>query len=175
MYSVDTSLTPWLSLYYTYLNEYQETGIRFTVKEQCIDLDFATLGGFEYFSESSRFGVLRGITDYTSKYLKAHIAVDVYSTERRADSPVGDIQFERFIKEGSSEPISGVFDFRINLPEAYLKTGYKMLTLSIGKQKIRFGPGYKGTLGWSGTAYSPFYFYHMNLAFGTLFNMKAFL
>ena len=138
-------------------------------------MDFAGLAGLEYFTKSSRFGTLRGNIDYVAPFLKAYLSLDVYTTEQRADSPINDIQFERFIKTDFNQPISGVFDFRFNLPEAYLESTIKFLTLSIGKKKLRWGPGYKGTLGLSGTNYSPFYYYHLNLKFGTLFNMTAFL
>jgi len=172
---IDTATLPWFSLYDTCARADTGCGVRFAAGSQSIDLNVAGVAALEYFSKSSRFGVLSGDVDYLSPYLSARISVDVYSTERQAQSPVGDIQYERFIKEGAQVPMTGVFDFRVNLPEAYMQTGYKALTLSIGKQKLRWGPGYKGTLGMSGTAYSPFYYYHLNLAFGNLFNMKAFL
>ncbi len=171
----DTSPAPWLSLYDLSISGDSASGILFSTQRQSINLDFAGLAGLEYYSKSSRFGAFCGDVDYVSPYLSARVSFDLYTTERRARSPVSDIQFERFIKEGANVPITGIFDFRANFSEAYLETGYKALTVSIGKQKLRWGPGYKGTLGLSGTAYSPFYFYHLNLAFGTLFNMKAFL
>lgn len=155
----DTTQAAWLSLFDTCAQIHCTTDILFSAKEQSLNFGFAALGAFEYFSKSSRFGIVQGNVDYATSFLKAHINANVYTTEQKSESPVNDILYERFIKTGAKEPISGLFDFRFNLPEAYIETRYKLLRLSIGKQKLRWGPGYKGTLGLSGVAYSPFYFY----------------
>lgn len=147
----------------------------FSADKQQIEVNIGAAAGFEHYKKSSRFGILFGDVSYTSEFLDAYIKMDMYSTERRDQSPLSDIQYERFIKTDFNKPIEGMFDFRANLPDAYLQSRYKSLTLVVGKKKLRWGPGYKGTLGLSGTAYSPFYYYDVNLAFGSMLNMEAFL
>ncbi|NLW30834.1 MAG: hypothetical protein GXY77_05185 [Fibrobacter sp.] len=168
----DSSGTPWFSTFNISDENYT---FNFLTSGQKLGLNISTVFGYEHFKNSNRFVVLSGETAYKSKYLNGFVSVDAYTTERRIFSEVQDIQFERFIKENAHEPIDGVFDFRFNLPTAYIETNLKYLKLSVGKMKKRWGPGYKGTLGLSGTAYSPFYFYNLNLNFGNLINMEAFL
>jgi hypothetical protein len=171
----DTGMVPWFSLHGNCTDSVANTGFIIQTDDQTLTTNLGVIAGLEYFTKSNCFGVISGDIAYRSPFLKAYISTNIYSTEWRVLSPTSDIQFERFIKENAHEPIVGMFDFRANLPEAYLETIYKSLTLSLGKQKLRWGPGYKGTLGLSGTAYSPFYFYHLNIAFGNILNMKAFL
>ena len=169
----DSALSPWFSN--IKLPSQERYPIQFFTREQSLGVNIGAMLGLEQYVRSNRFGLISTNTAYRSAYLNAFISADVYSTERRITSPNQDIQFERFIKEDFNEPISGMFDFRVNLPEAYLETNLKFLTLAIGKQKMRWGPGYKGTLGLSGTAYSPFYYYNLNLRFGNLLRMHDLL
>ena len=171
----DTGTVPWLSRYDSCPGSNSSSCFRFDAKGQSIETVLGGLAGIEYSSKSNRFGAVQANVDYTSPFLSAHIAADVFSTERKANSPVNDIQFERFIKENAHEPIKGVFDFRGNISEGYLTATYKSFSLSTGKQKLRWGPGYKGTLGLSGTAYSPFYYYNMNIGLGRVLHLQAFL
>lgn len=142
---------------------------------QTVGADFNMLGGLEYAKKSNRFGVISGTVKYLSEHIRASATGDVYSVEKRAASLAGDHAFERFVKEGAHEPIVGMFDFRGNVPEGYIEASYKSLTLLTGKQKMRWGPGYKGTLGLSGSAYSPFYFYNLGFEFGNILNAQVFL
>lgn len=150
-------------------------GVYRSINGQYITFNAGALAALEYASKSNRFGCIEGNVDYTSSFVTAHISADIYSTERQTQSILSEIQYERFIKSDFNKPIEGMFDFRANLPEAYLRAKYKGLSLTIGKQKLRWGPGYKGTLGLSGVAYSPFYFYNLNFEFEKLFHVQAFL
>jgi hypothetical protein len=150
-------------------------GILRTIKGQSLGLHASALAAFEYASNPNRFGCIQTDVDYTSSFLTAHLSADIYSTEQQSQSILSDIQYERFIKNDFNKPIEGMFDFRANIPEAYLQAEYKDLSLTIGKQKLRWGPGYKGTLGLSGVAYSPFYFYNLNFDLEKLFHVQAFL
>jgi hypothetical protein len=47
--------------------------------------------------------------------------------------------------------------------------------LTIGKEKLRWGPGYKGTLALSGIDYAPFYFYNIKLGLGKFATFSSFL
>lgn len=169
----DTLPPPWFSNFNAL--PHAAYPLQFSIGEQRLGLGVGTLLGYERCSSSNRFVALAGEAAYSSPFLNAFVSVDVYTTEDRLESPVNDIRFERFIKKGAQEPITGVFDFRFNLPEAYLEAYWKFITLSIGKQKLRWGPGYKGTLGLSGTTYSPFCYYNLRLEFGRLLHMAAFL
>ena len=171
--SLDNSTLQWFS--YLKAPSRESYPYQFFTRQQMLGVGMEALMGIEQYQSSNRFGAISGGAAYRSPYLDAFISADVYSTERRIIWEAQDIQFERFIKEDFNQPIEGMFDFRVNLPEAYLETKLKFLTLAVGKQKLRWGPGYKGTLGLSGTAYSPFYYYNLNLDFGKLFHMGAFL
>jgi hypothetical protein len=150
--------------------------VELTHEDQKLGVSAGALPGYEQSDDRfNRFMAILGKAAYSSKYLDAHVLADVYSTENRINSDIMDIQFERFIKKDGEKPITGAFDFRFNLPEAYLTFHVKHLDLSVGKMKMRWGPGYKGTLGMSGTSYSPTYFYNTCLSFGNVLNLSAFL
>ncbi|MBN1307364.1 MAG: hypothetical protein JXA18_05570 [Chitinispirillaceae bacterium] len=169
----DSMPSPWFSHSPVILRPHYP--LQLSAGEQRLGLDAGTILGYERCSSSNRFAALSGQAAYASSFLNAFVSVDVYTTESRLESPVNDIRYERFIRKGAQEPITGVFDFRFNLPEAYIASHWKFITLSIGKQKLRWGPGYKGTLGLSGTTFSPFYYYNLQLEFGHLLHMAAFL
>lgn len=156
-------------------NPNNNSALNLHTKDQSLSLDLKMLLAFEHITTSNRFFALTSNVSYHSPYLNAFISADVYTTEDRIPHQDQDIQYERFIKKDFNKPMEGVFDFRVNLPEAYLQSQFKFFKLTIGKQKKRWGPGYKGTLGLSGTAYSPVYFYDLNLNFGQILQMTAFL
>jgi len=172
---VDTGYATWFSSQKNKIVPDTTMGFYRRVDGQSIAVTTGALAAFEYAAKASRFGNISTNIDYISPVIKAHISTDIYTTERQAASVLNDIQYERFIKEGAHEPIVGMFDFRGHIPEGYIEANYKTFTLSTGKQKLRWGPGYKGTLGMSGTAYSPFYFYNLNFDFAKLFHAQAFL
>lgn len=157
-----------------YISE-DKYALQLHTKEQMLGIDIGALAGYEQYKTYNLFAALRGSIAYSSPFLKAHISADVYSTQDRLNNPISDIEFERFIKKDFNKPIEGAFDFRFNLPESYLEAHYKFLKLSTGKMKLRWGPGYKGTLGLSGSNYSPFYLYNLNLHFGSILQGTAFL
>lgn len=149
--------------------------ISLTTAQQIIGINFKTILGYEQFREYNRFVAFTGDVQYETSFLSAVISADVYTTESRIDDALTDVSFERFIKKDAQKPITGAMDFRFNLPEAYLEARLKFIKLTTGKMKLRWGPGYKGTLGMSGCTYSPFYFYNLNLKFGNLLQATAFL
>ncbi|MDO5576242.1 MAG: capsule assembly Wzi family protein [Fibrobacter sp.] len=149
--------------------------LKFTAKNQELGVDVDALLGFEQYKEHNFFWGFSGDVSYISKYLKAFISADVYTTDDNFAYPVQSVKYERFIKKDAAAPIDGAVDFRFNLPQAYLEAEFKSIKLAVGKMKLRWGPGYKGTLALSGTAYSPFYFYNLNFKFGNIVNAAAFL
>jgi hypothetical protein len=126
------------------------------------------------FKDNSIFGSLGATIDYSWNFLQAYIDFTTYTTGKELSSVIPEIQFERFIL-GTEVPITGVFDFRSNLSEAWLKAAYKGFSLKIGKDKLRWGPGYKGTLALSGTTYSSFYLYHIKQSIGRAIQVSSFL
>lgn len=164
--------------YMWYSNSNFITPIQFPInlktQQQNLGINIKTILGFEQYDQHNRFIVLSGNIRYKSSFLNAFLSADAFSIENQIDYQPQDIKYERFIRKNAKKPIEGAFDFRFNLPEAYLQSQIKFLTISSGKMKLRWGPGYKGTLGLSGTAFSPFYFYNLNLQFGKLFQATAF-
>ena len=47
--------------------------------------------------------------------------------------------------------------------------------MTIGNEKLRWGPGYKGTLGWSGTGPAPMMYYHITANLGRVARLQSFL
>jgi len=115
--------------------------------------------------------------DYSSRYLSAAVQCDVHSDERSpvddfADS-LADIRTEQFVS--GAEHISGTGSMDFNFPTGYLRLNARPATLAIGKFKLRWGPGYKGTLAQSGAALSPFYWYHLQVAMGNALRAQCYL
>lgn len=164
-------------LWYSNFGNYPIKNFSFQLrtKEQILGFNMSTILGYEQYKKHNIFAVMSGNVSYHTPFLNALISADVYTTEDKFDYFIRDIELERFIKKDAQKPIDGAIDFRFNLPEAYLQLYYKHIKLSTGKMKLRWGPGYKGTLGLSGTAYSPFYFYNLNLNFGSIIQATAIL
>ncbi|MBN2604073.1 MAG: hypothetical protein JXA91_08085 [Candidatus Thermoplasmatota archaeon] len=120
------------------------------------------------------FGVLFGNARFSSPYLDSKVRINWYTMKTVPHAVPEDIEFERF-NSGKVAPIVGMPSVDFTLPEAYLKFKYKSLNLTIGKEKLRWGPGYKGTLAQSGTALAPFYFYHLNMDLASRVNLSCFL
>ena len=169
----DTQKVFWYSNFKTPSSD--RFNLELLTKEQSLGVNLAAILGYEQYKDYNLFGVISGNVTYNSPIISAVISADAYTTQDRIGFPAQDIKFERFIKKDGQKPIEGALDFRFNLPEAYLQSQIKFLTISSGKMKLRWGPGYKGTLGLSGTAYSPFYFYNINLNFGSIIGATAFL
>lgn len=121
-------------------------------KEQSLGINLAAILGYEQFKDYNLFGVISGNVTYKSPIISAVISADAYTTQDRIGSLTQDIKFERFIKKDGQKPIEGALDFRFNLPEDYLQSQIKFLTISSGKMKLRWGPNDKSTIGLSETA-----------------------
>jgi hypothetical protein len=137
----------------------------------------AVAGGIAADDDGISFGAINGHLTLASEHLDANIELSVFTAERLAWLASGfpvENDYERFMA-GTERPIAGAMDFRFGVKEAYLTGKFKTLDVSAGKMKLRWGPGYKGTLGLSGTNYAPFYFYHINLGLGTFLKLSSFL
>ena len=131
------------------------TGVNYLeilTKEQSLGINLAAILGYEQFKDYNLFGVISGNVTYKSPIISAVISADAYTTQDRIGSLTQDIKFERFIKKDGQKPIEGALDFRFNLPEDYLQSQIKFLTISSGKMKLRWGPNDKSTIGLSETA-----------------------
>jgi hypothetical protein len=154
----------------------ESNSLKLNVKDQSLQFAVGALGCLESWKDQyDKFGVLEGKSIYQSSFLNAYVNVSLFSTQNVKKNEIQDIEFERFLMGNKEDVISGVTDFKINLPYAYLELFYKNVSVSFGKEKLRWGPGYKGTLGLSGTAISPVYFYNLELTLGKVMHFQAFL
>jgi hypothetical protein len=111
---------------------------------------------------------------YQSKYIVGLVDFNIYTIDTVAGTTYSMHSYERFVS-GNEPPINGLFNFDFNLAQAFLNLKLGNFELLTGKQKLRWGPGYKGTLGLSGTNYSVFYFYHAKLHFSKRIIFQSFL
>jgi hypothetical protein len=142
---------------------------------QKLALNANALAGFEgRKSDAAAFISLGPDIHYASPYLDARVQLDVYTTDRLDSVAVEEVAFERFIA-GNAAPISGSFDFDFNLRQAWLTLKLRQFELSTGRMRLRWGPGYKATLGLSGVSFSPACLYHARLNFGRRAAFTSFL
>jgi len=123
----------------------------------------------------SNFGAVGSNISYVSPFMKSGLEVSVFTTKHPEDSLPVENNYPRFYPSLSSEHIEGSIDFNFLLNQAWLEFYYKDLSVTVGKKKFRWGPGYKGSLALSGTSFSPFYYYYLNYTVGKLFNISSFL
>jgi hypothetical protein len=138
---------------------------------------FASLSGDVYDSLFIPNGFVGSRIDYRSRWLAAALQVDVHSnkvlpTNSIADS-LGDLKTEQFVS--GAEHIEGTGSMDFNFPLGYLEVNARPLTFRTGKFKLRWGPGYKGTLALSGTTISPFYYYYLSVGLGKALRASCFL
>lgn len=115
--------------------------------------------------------------EYQSPHLGGVIEYDLHSSNRFLKTTIADSMSDLDIEQVVTgyDHISGSGSKDFNFSQGYLKFDWKPLSVLIGKTKLRWGPGYKGTLGMSGTTFSPFYFYYLQLAMGRVINFSCFL
>jgi hypothetical protein len=134
----------------------------------------AVAGGIVLDEDAISFGAVNGLLTLASAHLDAAVDLGVFTADRLVAGFPLENDYERFMA-GTERPIAGAIDFRFGVREAYLTAKVKNLDVSVGKMKLRWGPGYKGTLGLSGTAYAPFYFYNINFGLGHVVKVSSFL
>lgn len=133
-----------------------------------------TAGGIVAGENAISFGAVNGLLSLASDHLDAVVRLSAFTAERLVSGFPAENDYERFIA-GQERPIAGAPDFRFGVREAYLTAKFRELDVNVGKMKLRWGPGCKGTLGLSGTGYAPFYFYHIDLGLGDVFRLSSFL
>lgn len=175
----DTSYNSFISKFHSlpglYVNDSLPSAVRFNFGEERIG--FGALGivaAESDFDSIAPYGCLVGKAQFVSPYLDAKVRLNWYTLKNVSHTEPSDIEYERFFS-GKVAAISGMFDNDFTLPEAFLTFKYRKLNLSIGKEKLRWGPGYKGTLALSGTALAPFYYYHLKLNLMSRFHLSCFL
>jgi len=148
---------------------------RFQFREEQLSVGAGTIFALETSQKkSASFGVLAGSAQFSSPYLDSRVLLHWYTLKSVIHAMPEDIEFERF-NSGKAAPVSGMPSVDFTLPEAYLRFKFRSLKLTVGNMKLRWGPGYKGTLAQSGTATAPFYFYHLNMNLASRVNLSCFL
>ncbi|NLG05234.1 MAG: capsule assembly Wzi family protein [Clostridia bacterium] len=158
-----------------YVNDSLPSAFRITFGEERIGLGAKGIIAAEANPDSiTPYGCFVGKAQFASPYLDAKVRLNWYTLKQVSHTEPTDVEFERFYS-GKVTAISGMFDNDFTLPEAFLTFKYRILNLSIGKEKVRWGPGYKGTLALSGTALTPFYYYHLKLNLMSRVHLSCFL
>jgi hypothetical protein len=166
---------PWFSLPGSIPDPRNPSLREYTIDEQKVSLNINMLFAYEANRKSNaKYFRLGGTLGYESKYLESKVELHAHTTEPSPSSTFPDIEVQRFL-DAEYRPISGVFDFKFYLPNAYITAKLGKFRVTIGNKKLRWGPGYKGTLALSGMNYSPFYFYHLNLELGKSIYLSSFL
>ena len=155
--------------------------LNFQNHDQTLSFDINFITAYENQQKSTGFGVIDAAGQFEAPWLFARVSVNAYGAQgypqTRFDEPKEDFQeiaYERFFS-GRRSPIRGGPEIDFTLPEAYLRFIYRNLHLGFGREKLRWGPGHKGTLLHSGYAHSPFYFYHFKLNMADRIHMSAYL
>ena len=121
---------------------------------------------------------LGSVISYQSPHLRGEIQFDAHTTymhtpENLADS-LNDVRFEQH--RTTYDHISGTGNNKdFNFQHGYLEFSLDNISLLSGKYPLRWGPGYKGTLGLSGTSYNPLYYYLLQADIAQTVHASAFL
>lgn len=137
------------------------------------DLDF-TWGSKLVDSRQIGFFSWGGVALYQQSNLEMLVRANTYTIPFVSSQWMDEYRSHRLLSN-DEPPISGMFNFDFNMPVAYVKLKLDNIHLLSGRQKIRWGPGYKGTLGMSGTTSTPFCFYHLQAKLGKRFHFSSFL
>lgn len=123
--------------------------ITFKKQHQSLSFDAHFISAFEKQEKSIGFCALHATGQYRTPWLNARVRLLGYSTASSTADFFQEIAFERFVYDQSA-PITGMFETNFIMLEAHLAFIYQNLQLGFGRDKLRWGPGYKGTLLHSG-------------------------
>jgi hypothetical protein len=124
--------------------------------------------------EGLLFGALEGRAVYESRFVRGWVNCRVATTDSLGARWPSESDYERN-GSGSEVPVTGAADFRATLVEGYLTIGGRVFAVTVGKEKLRWGPGYKGTLGLSGAGPAPMLYYHISANLGRVLRLQSFL
>jgi hypothetical protein len=125
----------------------------------------SAVGAFEAGEGIAPYLVMRGDIGAKVSALEAYVQYTAYTCDTLSHEVPSRVEYERLFPR-NTEHISGAFAFGMNLAQAYATVSLKSMSLSIGKKKTRWGPGYAGTLGLSGSGFAPFSFYDGRVVLG---------
>ena len=165
-------IPPFLSLPDQFIEH--DLPINFSRQDQKLSFDVNFLTAIEMQDRRAGFGVADALGQFTTPWLRARVRLNAYNLNTSTDYDFQEIEFERFFS-GRKAPITGIFETDFIMPEAYLTFIYQNLQLGFGREKLRWGPGYKGTLLHSGHTHAPFYFYHFKLDLADIIRISAYL
>ena len=122
----------------------------------------------------------QGELNFQSPLLDVHVTPGAYLVKTPSGNGLTDSLRDMSVQRPFTGywHIDGIDDnlrFDMDMYEGYIQFHRKYFQISMGKKKLRWGPGYKGTLGWSGTTKTPFYWYHLELKIPSRFQFSAFL
>jgi len=153
--------------------------LEFTYDSQIVASDLYSILSYENRAgENLPNAFLGSVITYNSRHLHGEIQFDFHTIRIHkaldfADS-LNDVAFEQY--NSKIEHITGSGSNKdFNFQAGYLEFYFYNISLLTGKYPLRWGPGYKGTLGLSGTTYSPFYYYLLQLEFSNFVHVSAFL
>ncbi|MDG5815540.1 capsule assembly Wzi family protein [Chitinispirillales bacterium ANBcel5] len=148
--------------------------LNFFKQEQALSFDLKFSTALEVQDKKAVFGVFDAIGQYKTPWLNARVRLNAYNLNSSTEYDFQEIEVERFISDRSA-PITGMSEKDFIMPEAFLTFMYQNLQLGFGRKRLRWGPGFKGTLLHSGHTHAPFYFYHFKLDLADRIRMSAYL
>lgn len=176
--SLDTGFVPFFGLPNDFASLPRTPALMATVGKQKVGGNIFVMPVIDGRSSQSMYNYYLGCDiAYESPHVMGAITYDVHSTKQCVPQSIADtlsdIKTEQ-VNTGYNH-IDGTNAKDFNFPAGYLKLAYNPLSLLVGKYKLRWGPGYKGNLGLSGTTFAPFYFYYLQLSMGSLLTASCFL
>ncbi len=153
--------------------------VSFSHDNHTISAELYSIFSYEY--EKRRHlpnGFLGACLSYDAPHIRGEFRFDAHTTKRLKPSGFADslknVGFEQLKTNYDHIAGTGVNkDF--NFQTGYIELSFANLSLLSGKYPLRWGPGYKGTLGLSGTTFSPYYYYILRLDMASRIHAGAFL
>ena len=146
---------------------------------QTIAADLYSVASYEYQRQNHFPNLFVGsMVSYRSPHLRGVFQFDVHTNKTTelmnfADS-LEDVRFEQL--KTNYDHIAGTGSNKdFNFQVGYLELVCGNISLLSGKYPLRWGPGYKGTLGLSGVTRSPLYYYLLQLDLAATVHASAFL
>lgn len=126
-------------------------------------------------SEAGSIGhaIAAGRLRYRSDILDAHVHLQANTiAEMDTSTYIHEVSLERAISGMPHIRNFSSYDFLLR--ESYFTLKWNDCRLDVGKKRMRWGPGYKGTLGWSGVTHAPYSLYQLYIPMGDGFRYSSF-
>ncbi len=168
------SIAPFFSLHHNNTPSPTYSYFRFKTNKNHLDIGNDVLLALQSSSKGTvGHALAAGRLWYSSSALDGHIHIQANTIARIDTSAyIKEVALERSIS--GMRHITGFSGYDFLMREAYFSLKWNDCRLHIGKKKMRWGPGYKGTLGWSGVTVSPYSLYQLYIPFGNRFRYSSF-